>query len=146
MNSALDLCVAWAIMGVFMCQTFWPRPALPSSDQANNTSVITWPKKAHPQALTENGKLSTPWLTSWAKPTFEQGCLSILPHLEGPCRVASLPGEHLFQASKIQRDRMRPVIFHAFGKAKAGAQDALRVGNAPNSHPRYAAPSIGMVP
>ena len=46
--------------------------------------------------------------------------------LTGPCTVASLPGEHLFQASALPRNRMRPAIFHAFGKAKVGAQDALR--------------------
>ena len=44
----------------------------------------------------------------------------------GPCTVASLPGEHLFQASALPRNRMRPAIFHAFGKAKVGAQDASR--------------------
>ena len=33
----------------------------------------------------------------------------------------SLPGEHLFQASRIAPDRMRPIIFHAFGKAKLDA-------------------------
>ena len=46
--------------------------------------------------------------------------------LEGPCTATSLPGERLFQASTLSRDRMRPVIFHAFGKAKLGAQAALR--------------------
>ena len=46
--------------------------------------------------------------------------------LTGPCTVASLPGEHLFQASALPRNRMRPAIFHAFGKAKVGAQAALR--------------------
>ena len=33
---------------------------------------------------------------------------------------------HLFQASALPRNRMRPAIFHAFGKAKVEAQDALR--------------------
>ena len=46
--------------------------------------------------------------------------------LEGPCTAASLPGERLFQASALARNRMRPAIFHAFGKAKKGAQAALR--------------------
>ena len=46
--------------------------------------------------------------------------------LTGPCTVASLPGEHLFQASALPRNRMRPAIFRAFGKAKVGAQVALR--------------------
>ena len=35
-------------------------------------------------------------------------------------------GEHLFQASALPRNRMRPAIFHAFGKAKVEAQVALR--------------------
>ena len=70
--------------------------------------------------------MRTPWLTSWARATFEQGVLSVLPMLEGPCTAASLPGEHLFQASALPRNRMRPAIFHAFGKAKVGAQAALR--------------------
>ena len=52
--------------------------------------------------------------------------LSVLPMLTGPCTVASLPGEHLFQASALPRNRMRPAMFHAFGKAKIGAQTALR--------------------
>ena len=52
---------------------------------------------------------------------FEQGILSVLPRA-----ATSLPGEHLFQASALPRNRMRPAIFHAFGKAKAAAQAALR--------------------
>lgn len=110
---------------MFTCKTFWPRPEVPPS-APEETEGLTWPKRAHPGALSEAGRARAPWLTSWARPTFEQGCLSVLPHLEGPCWVASLPGEHLFQASKIQQDRMRPVIFHAFGRAKLGAKDALK--------------------
>ena len=87
---------------------------------------IAWPRKAHPQALTEAGRSRTPWLTSWARATFEQGVLSLLPLLEGPCCATPLPGEHLFQASAMPTNRMRPANFHAFGKAKASAQDALR--------------------
>ena len=83
-------------------------------------------QQSHPQALTPEGQKRTPWLTSWARATFEQGILSVLPLLEGPCTVTSLPGEHLFQASSLPTDRMRPAIFHAFGKAKIGAQQALR--------------------
>ena len=63
--------------------------------------------------------------SSWARPTFEQGCLSALPHLEGSCKALSLPGERLFQASRILPNRMRPAIFHAFGRAKADAQTLL---------------------
>ena len=76
--------------------------------------------------LTPEGRARTPWVTSWVRATFEQGILSVLPMLTGPCTVALLPGEHLFQASVLPRNRMRPAIFHAFGKAKVGAQDALQ--------------------
>ena len=74
---------------------------------------------------------------SWARATFEQGCLSVLPQLEGPCKAISLPGEHLFQASHIAPDFMRPVIFHAFGKAAgrkgpAGAISETWMGNPTN--------------
>ena len=86
---------------------------------------IRWPKRAHPGALSEAGQARTPWLTRWARATFEQGCLSVLPHLEGTCKALSLPGEHLFQASRILPNRMRPVIFHAFGKAKHDAPKVL---------------------
>ena len=103
---------------------------MPSGGQRDSSNhktltAITWPKRAHPGALTKAGQERTPWLTSWARATFEQGCLSVLPHLEGPCKAYSLPGEHLFQASRIAPDRMRPVIFHAFGKAKLDAPDQL---------------------
>ena len=61
--------------------------------------TIRWPRQSHPGALTPAGQERTPWLTSWAGATFEQGILSVLPMLEGPCTATSLPGEHLFQAS-----------------------------------------------
>ena len=44
MHSALDICVAWAIMGIFMCKTFWPRPMLSSPHQASDTGSITGQK------------------------------------------------------------------------------------------------------
>ena len=44
-----------------------------------------------------------------------------VPHLEGTCKALSLAGKHLFQASRILPNRTRPVIFHAFGKAKKDA-------------------------
>jgi len=124
MEHSLDLAVVWALYGTYMCYQFWPMPEGACSDQQHLTS-IKWPKRAHPGALTDAGQERTPWLTSWARATFEQGCLSVLPHLEGPCKAISLPGEHLFQASRIAPDRVRPVIFHAFGKAKLDAHDQL---------------------
>ena len=110
MQTALDLCIVWSLYGLYMCKNYWPCPT------------------ANPAGHEEGGTLQmrTPWLTSWARATFEQGVLSVLPMLEGPCTAASLPGERLFQASALPRNRMRPAIFHAFGKAKVGAQIALR--------------------
>ena len=124
MEHSLDLAVVWALYGTYMCYQFWPMPEGACSGPQHPSS-IKWPKRAHPGALTDAGQERTPWLTSWARATFEQGCLSVLPHLEGPCKAISLPGEHLFQASRIAPDRMRPVIFHAFGKAKLDAHDQL---------------------
>ena len=125
MQSALDLCMVWSLYGLYMCKHFWPMP-IPSPEESSPGSPIKWPRQSHPRALTPEGRERTPWVTSWARATFEQGMLSVLPMLTGPCTVASLPGEHLFQASALPRNRMRPAIFHAFGKAKIGAQTALR--------------------
>ena len=125
MQTALDLCMVWSLYGLYTCKHFWPMP-VPGPDEPGSGSPSKWPRQSHPRALTLEGRERTPWVTSWARATFEQGILSVLPMLTGPCTVASLPGEHLFQASALPRNRMRPAIFHAFGKAKVGAQDALR--------------------
>ena len=103
-----------------MCKTFWPLPnTCPSAPSGTGEGLpFSWPKKAHPGALSEAGQERTPWLTRWARATFGQGCLSVLPHLEGTCKALSLPGEHLFQASRILPNRMRPVIFMLLGKPK----------------------------
>ena len=125
MQTALDLCMVWSLYGLYMCKHFWPSPGI-TPNELGPGSTIKWPRQSHPRALTPAGREQTPWVTSWARATFEQGILSVLPMLTGPCTVASLPGEHLFQASALPRSRMRPAIFHAFGKAKVGAQAALR--------------------
>ena len=121
MQTALDLCMVWSLYGLYMCKHFWPSPVT-SPDELGPGGTIKWPRQSHPKALTPEGRERTPWLTSWARATFEQGTLSVLPMLTGPCAVTSLPGEHLFQASALPRNRMRPAMFHAFGKAKVGAQ------------------------
>ena len=126
MQTALDLCIVWSLYGLYMCKNFWPCPATNPTGRLGECGTIKWPRQSHPQALTHAGRERTPWLTSWARATFEQGILSVLPMLEGPCTGASLPGEHLFQASALPCNRMRPAVFHAFGKAKVGAQAALR--------------------
>ena len=125
MQTALDLCMVWSLYGLYMRKHFWPSPVT-SPNEIGPGNTIKWPRQSHPRALTPEGRERTPWVTSWARATFEQEILSVLPMLTGPCTVASLPGEHLFQASALPRNRMRPAIFHAFGKAKVGAQAALR--------------------
>ena len=127
MENSLDLVTTWAMYGSFTCRTFWPMPMThpPQVSDPGEGLPIRWPKWAHPGALAEAGQERTPWLTRWARATFEQGCLSVLPHLEGTCKALSLPGEHLFQASRISPNRTRPVIFHAFGKAKNDAPQVL---------------------
>ena len=62
-------------VGTYMCKTFWPRPVMPphSTDMTDEPQPIRWPKKAHPAALSEAGRERTPWLTRWARATFEQG-------------------------------------------------------------------------
>ena len=99
MENSLDLVVVWALYGTYMRYQFWPAPkGEQGASVQQSQAAIKWPERAHPGALTKAGQERTPWLTSWARATFEQGCLSVLPHLEGPCRETSLPGEHLFQA------------------------------------------------
>ena len=96
--SPLDLCIVRSLYGLYMCKHFWPCPAM-SAAELGPGGTIRWPRQSHPRALTPAGQERTPWLTSWARATFEQGILSVLPTLEGPCTATSLPGEHLFQAS-----------------------------------------------
>ena len=127
MENSLDLAVVWALCGAYMCYQFWPMPGggQENCSDPQELAAVKWPKRAHPGAPTKAGQERTPWLTSWARATFEQGCLSVLPHLEGLCKAISLPGEHLFQASRIAPNRMRPIIFYAFGKAKLDAPAQL---------------------
>ena len=127
MENSLDLAVVWALYGTHMCYQFWPMPGSGQGGCSDHQepAAVKWPKRAHPGALTKAGQERTPCPTSWARATFEKGCLSVLPHLEGPCKAISLPGEHLFQARRIAPNRMRPIIFHAFGKAKLDAPAQL---------------------
>ena len=135
MQTALDLCMVWSLYGLYMCKHFWPCPVT-NPNGLGPGGAIKWPRQSHPNALTPAGQEQTPWLTSWARATFEQGILSVLPMLAGPCTATSLPGEHLFQASALPRNRMRPAIFHAFGKATGPGETGL--GNAADCHLRHA--------
>ena len=126
MENSLDLVIVWAMYGSYTCRTFWPMPMMhpPQATDAVELLPIRWPKRlTQVPCLRQvgNARLGSPG----ARATFEQGCLSVLPHLEGPCKALSLPGEHLFQASRVLPNRMRPVIFHAFGKAKHDAPKVL---------------------
>ena len=67
MQSALDLCVAWSMYGLYMCQNFWPRPRS-DLEQLGPSAPVTWPRQSHPQALTQEGQKRTPWLTSCPEP------------------------------------------------------------------------------
>ena len=69
MEHSLDLAVAWALFGRYMCRQFWPMPegALSTNDTQQNSTAVQWPKRSHPGALTEAGRQRTPWLTSWAR-------------------------------------------------------------------------------
>ena len=53
-----------------------------------------------------------------------QGASAFRQAMSSTCSRAGLMST--FQASALPRNRMRPAIFHAFGKAKVGAQVALR--------------------
>ena len=122
MENSLDLAVVWALYGTYMRYQFWPMPCSGQGGSSDHQepAAVKWPKRAHPGALTKAGQERAPWLTSWARASW-----SVLPQLEGPCKAVSFPGEHLFQASRIAPNRMRPVIFHAFGKAKLDAPAQL---------------------
>ena len=78
MENSLDLVIVWAMYGSFTCKTFWPMPnTCPSSTPDTGEGLpVRWPKKAHPGALSEAGQERAPWLTRWARATFEQ-CSSL---------------------------------------------------------------------
>ena len=82
MQTALDLCMVWSLYGLYMCKHFWPSPVT-SPNELGPGSTIKWPRQSHPRALTPAGRERTPWVTSWARATFEQGILSVLPMLTG---------------------------------------------------------------
>ena len=110
MENSLDLVIVWATHGSLKCKTFWPMPNTCSSPapDAGDRLLVRWPKKAHPGTLSEAEQERTPWLTRWARATFQQGCQGTL-----------VPG------CRILPNRMRPVIFHAFEKAKKDASKVL---------------------
>ena len=64
--------------------------------------------------------------TDWARGTFEQGALSLLPELSAVMPAVVLPGPRLFQANRVDPNCMRPAVFHCFGRDKSGAKTTLR--------------------
>ena len=63
----------------------------------------------------------------WARASFEQGCLAILPSMEGCSKVVTLPGDQLFQAAHLPNplQDMRAPILHAYGPNKETAPTTL---------------------
>ena len=98
--------MAWALCGTTCAINFGRCQAVDKGTRSDHKTLaaITWPKPVHPGALTK-AQERTPWLTSWARATFEQGCLSVLPHLEGPCKAFSLRGNTFFR-QRIAPDRI----------------------------------------
>ena len=103
MQTALDLCMVWSLYGPRMCKHFWPasspaRMNLVLAEQSSGHGNPT--KRSYPRRKSANSvghQLGSCYLRT-----------GMLPMLTGPCTVASLPGEHLFQASALPRNRMRP--------------------------------------
>ena len=63
----------------------------------------------------------------WARASFEQGCLAILPSMEGCSKVVTLPGDQLFQAAHLPnplQDTRAPIL-HAYGPNKETAPTTL---------------------
>eukprot|EP00438_Fugacium_kawagutii_P036595 Skav220264 [mRNA] locus=scaffold1307:5692:6600:- [translate_table: standard] len=88
-KTALDLTHAWALLGLFCIDRYWPIPEgqqnnLPSpATVASTPDPVQWPRHASSTNLTTRGRNRQPSLTRWARCTFEQGTLSLLPNLQG---------------------------------------------------------------
>eukprot|EP00438_Fugacium_kawagutii_P024302 Skav226601 [mRNA] locus=scaffold848:274:909:- [translate_table: standard] len=119
-TSALDQCTAWALYGEFCLKAYWPVPELRQDE-----TKPRWRKFAHPANLSPLGQHRQPSLTRWARATFEQAALSLLPQLEGTVKAMSLPGKGMFQEPRCQQGFLRPAILHSYGTAKADAAKSL---------------------
>ena len=118
-NTPLDLCWVWALQGLLLTRLFWPIP--------RNWSVgDPWPRRAHDLRLRPEARSRMPRHTDWARCTFEQGALSLLPELSAVMPAVVLPGPRLFQANRVDPHCMRPAVFHCFGRDKSGAKTTLR--------------------
>ena len=99
----LHHCLAWATLGIYMIHTMWPPPRRRPGQK--------WPARSCSLSLTPKAQERNPPITMWARATFEQGCLAVLPSMEGPSRVVTLPGDQLFQAAHLSypTQDMRPL-------------------------------------
>ena len=118
-KTPLDLCWVWALQGLLLTRIFWPIPQ-------NWTVGDPWPRRAHDSRLHPEARSRIPSHTDWARGTFEQGALSLLPELSAVVPAVVLPGPRLFQANRVDPKCMRPAVFHCFGRDKSGAKTTLR--------------------
>ena len=118
-TDTLHHCLAWATLGIYMIHTMWPPPRRHPGQK--------WPARSCSLSLTPKAQERNPPITMWARATFEQGCLAVLPSMEGPSRVVTLPGDQLFQASHLSdpTQNMRAPILHAYGPNKETAPATL---------------------
>ena len=85
-----------------------------------------WPRKSHDLCLKPEARDRVPCHNAWARSTFEQGALSLLPELHAQHPAVVLPGPKLFQANKVDTLFMRPAVFHCFGQNKSTAKTILQ--------------------
>ena len=114
-TDTLHHCLAWGTLGIYMIHTMWPPPRRHPGQK--------WPARSCSLSLTPKAQERNPPITMWARATFEQGCLAVLPSMEGPSRVVTLPGDQLFQAAHLSHPTqdMRAPILHAYGPNKETA-------------------------
>ena len=120
-SDTLHHCLAWATLGIYMIHTMWPPPRRHPGQK--------WPARSCSLSLTPKAQERNPPITMWARATFEQGCLAVLPSMEGPSRVVTLPGDQLFQAAHLSHPTqdMRAPILHAYGPNKETAPLTLEL-------------------
>ena len=120
-SDTLHHCLAWATLGIYVIHTMWPPPRRHPGQK--------WPARSCSLSLTPKAQERNPPITMWARATFEQGCLAVLPSMEGPSRVVTLPGDQLFQAAHLPHPTqdMRAPILHAYGPNKETAPLTLEL-------------------
>ena len=105
MRSALDICVAWAITGIFMRKTFWPRARLSSQHQASAPMTVE---------ATPSPQLTPPCLFArWAQVAGGLG-LPIVHHDSNDAPVASSEAAQscFFEAERKDFILANRILFH----------------------------------